>query len=50
MDHETLFEEATKLKQQQFDLKDELTKVKAKLKIQESELMKHRNDFDQGNK
>lgn len=53
MDHDTLFEEATKMKQHNFDLKDELNKVKAKLKILESENMKKDKqmiDFDSNNR
>lgn len=37
MDHEQLFEEATRLKQQSFDLKDEINKLKSRLKISEAD-------------
>lgn len=40
MDHEQLFDEATRLKQCHYDMKDELQKLKAKLKISEAEGMK----------
>lgn len=40
MDHEQLFDEATRLKQQNYDMKDEIHKLKAKLKISETDSMK----------
>lgn len=40
LDHEQLFEEAIKLKQTNYDLRDENGRLKARIKMQDTELVR----------
>jgi len=47
MSHEQLFEEATRLKQLSFDMKDEINRLKARIKISENEMQRKDKQLDE---